>query len=338
MQAGTLKSLVPSPIRSPLRHALHACEAPFYYLRAKRILSDYTDHYRQAQQIFRAEGNVAPPVIGALAELGVRVVSPGADDNLINLPENYLSLVERASESAGKYLATTSHCSFFPALPPGSVKARTEDLAAIRDGAVIAMQLKNPLALEGLEELCDPIMREIEQKIYGSYGLVDKVYVYRSPVSRQQPQGSWLWHYDNHPNEIIKVMIYLTDVNEQSAPFEYIRHADSMKAVAGPRLTPLYGESRLSREELERCHEQRLVTQRITGPRGTMILFDNNMIHRANRAAQTHRDVLIFQVRPVLSKHQPYVDARWTGSFQHAPFTRNPSNTKTTTRRLRHFS
>jgi hypothetical protein len=133
-------------------------------------------------------------------------------------------------------------------------------------------------------------------------------------------------------------MIYLTDVSDQSAPFEYLRHPGSMKALAGSRLTPLYGESRLTKEDLERCVGEGFVPHHITGPKGTMILFDNNMIHRGNLAVQTHRDALILQVRPAARKHRPYVDARWTGSFQHAPFNRNPSYMKTTTRRLRHFS
>ena len=338
MQARTFKSLVPRPIRSPLRHVLRACEAPFYYRRAKQILTDYTDHYQQAQRVFREEGNEAPLAIASLTTLGVRVVSPDASDNLISLPENYFSLVERLSESAGEYLAATSHCSFFPALPPGSVEKRTEDLPAIKDGAVIAMQLKNPLTLEGLEDLCGPVMREVEQKIYRSYALVDKVYVYRNPVSHQAPQGSWLWHYDNHPYEILKIMIYLTDVNDQSAPFDYLRHPDSMKAVPGLPLTPLYGESRVTKEAMERYFAEGFVPQQVTGPKGTMIVFDNNMIHRSTLAVQTHRDVLILQVRPATGKYRPYVDARWTGSFQHAPFNRDPGYIKTTTQRLRHFS
>ena len=329
---------MPRPIRRPLRYVLRTCEAPFYYLRAKRILSNYTDYYRQAQRVFREDGNTALPAIDSLTELGVRASFPGASDNLIDLPEDYLSLVERVSESASQRLAATVNCSFFPALPQRSVDERTDDLASIGDGAVIAIQLKDPLALEGLEDLCGALMHEVEQKIYGSYALIDKVYVYRNPVSHRAAQGSWLWHYDNHPYEILKIMIYLTDVSDQSGPFEYLRHPKSMKAMAGSRLTPLYGESRVTEEYLSRCRGEGFVPHKITGPKGTMILFDNNMIHRANLAVQTHRDVLILQVRPAASKHRPYVDPRWTGSFQHAPFNRNPGHMKTTTRRLRHFS
>ncbi len=338
MHVGALRSLVPRLIRRPLGHLLRACEAPFYYRRAKQILIDYTNHYRRAQRVFREDGNFAPTAIDSLAELGVRVNCPGACSNLIKLPENYLSLVERVAESARRHLAATSRCSFFPALPPGSTEERVEDLAAVKDGAVIAIQLKNPLALEGLQDLCSPVMREVEQQIYGSYALLDKVYVYRNAVSRQAPQGAWLWHYDNHPFEILKIMIYLTDVDDESAPFEYLRYPGSMRAVAGARLTPLYGDSRVTKEELACYLADGLVPHRITGPRGTMIVFDNNMIHRSNLAVHTHRDVLILQVRPAAGRYRPYVDTRWTGSFQNAPFNRNPGYIKTTTRRLRHFS
>ena len=37
----------------------------------------------------------------------------------------------------------------------------------------------------------------------------------------------------------------------------------------------------------------------MTGLKGTTILFDNNVVHRAVLARATDRDVLVFQVRPV---------------------------------------
>ena len=69
-----------------------------------------------------------------------------------------------------------------------------------------------------------------------------------------------------------------------------------------------------------------------------MILFDNDVIHRGNLASQTHRDVLIFQVRPIAARLSPYVDARWTGSFQHADFNPDPEDVKPSFQKPRNFS
>lgn len=332
-----IKSFLPRSVRRPLGHVRRSCEAPFYYLRGKKILHDYSRHYNRARRIFRAEGNAVHPVVRSLKDLGVRVVSFGARSNIINLPANYLDLVERVRESAQLRFGPSKACSFFPKLVPQLIPDRTEDIAAIRNGDVITIQLTDPFDIEGLEELCRPIMEELEQKIYRSYAIVDKVYVYRSPVSRQIPDASWLWHYDNHPHAILKVMIYLTDVSDQSAPFEYLRCAKSLKPVLGSPLAPLYGASRISERVLARYFSKGFEGHKVTGPRGTIILFDNNIIHKGNLALQTYRDVITFQTRPVSFKRGPYIDPRWTGSFQQAPFNQDPNDFPSSTR-PRHFS
>ena len=193
---------------------------------------------------------------------------------------------------------------------------------------MIALQLKDPLDIGGLEEVCAPIMDQLAHKVFASYVMVDKVYVYRSLVGRQTEQISWLWHFDNHPREILKVMIYLTDVNEHSAPFEYLRHSTSLKPILGSPLAPLYGQSRVSREVFRRYESRGYEVCKVTGPRGTTIVFGSNVVHRAVLAREIYRDVLTFQVRPVTFMMRPYVDRRWTGSFQHASFTLDPADVR----------
>src|SRR5262249_32615112 len=154
------------------------------------------------------------------------------------------------------------------------------DIEAVRSGEVITIQLVNPFRIEGLEELCSPILEEIEQKIYGSYAIVDKVYVYRSPVSRRAPAASWLWHFDNHPHEVLKVMIYLTNVTEGRAPFEYLRDARTLEPLRGAPLAPSYGTSRISDEAIARHVRAGCQPQRVTGKAGTLLIFDENVVHR----------------------------------------------------------
>ena len=244
----------------------------------------------------------------------------------------------RRVDAAAKHLfARSRDCSFFPGLPEGSIPEWTEDIGAVRNGEVITVQLKNPLEVRGLEDLCAPIMQQLERKVYGSYAIVDKVYIYRSVISGHIPRDSWLWHYDNHPHELLKVIIYLNDVSDESAPFEYLRCAKSLKPVSGSPLAPLYGHSRISEQILRRYLSNGFESHKVTGPRGTMILFDNNMVHRANLASQKYRDVLIFQVRPSTFCAQSYIDPRWTGSFQHASFNPDPNELTPSIRKLRYF-
>ena len=62
----------------------------------------------------------------------------------------------------------------------------------------------------------------------------------------------------------------------------------------------------------------------MTGPAGTMIIFDDNIIHRGTLALEAHRDVLVLQVRPAAFRAEPYVSDRWTRSFQHLDVNRDP--------------
>jgi hypothetical protein len=318
-----------------LRLAREASRTSLFYLRGKKILLDYTWHYQRARRIFRHGGFTAAPAVKSVREVGVRVISSGGKDGLIELPDNYPELVDRVSESAKRRLDRSQDCSFFPALPEQPLPERTEDIPAVRNGEVIMMRLKDPFAVDGLEELCFPIMQELERKVYGAHVMADKVYVYRSPVSRQTPRGSWLWHFDNHPYEVLKVMIYLSDVGEHSAPFEYLRSPGPGGSVAGSPIAPLYGHSRIPRKAFARHLEKGVVRQKVTGPKGTLILFDNDVIHRGNLAAQASRDVLIFQVRPAAARLRPYVDPRWTGSFQHADFNLDPGDVNPSIRKPR---
>ena len=197
-------------------------------------------------------------------------------------------------------------------------------MAAVSAGEVIAIQCLKPFDIDGVKELCVPIMKELERKVFGSYAIVDKVYVYRSPVSRQAPRASWLWHYDNHPREVLKVMIYLTDVTGGTAPFEYLRRAGSSKALCGSPIAPFYARSRVDDRQVQRWLSRAYESHAVTGPAGTMIIFDDNIIHRGTLARDAHRDVLVLQVRPAAFRAEPYISDRWTGSFQHLDVNRDP--------------
>jgi len=213
--------------------------------------------------------------------------------------------------------------------PPGG-KRRVHpdpaaDVAEVVRGDVITIQLPDPFAIDGLHQLCEPLLEQLEQRVYRSYTIADKVYVDRSPITRQLPSASWLWHFDNHPREMLKVMVCLTDVTSGTAPFDYLRDRGSGAPLYGSPLAPLHGLARVPIDEIDRRLADRWVRHEVTGPRGTIVVFDDNVVHRATLARTGHRDVVVFQVRPVTFRAVPHIDARWTGSFGHAAIGRDPS-------------
>jgi len=280
-----------------------------HFMRGKNILRRYRAHHRRAQSIYRA---LRPTEVALrLPTPGVRVIRP--DDDLVS---GHAEVIEHIARQAARLLETPSTCRFVPPLPSPIAAATTSEIEAVRRGEVLAVQVRDPLAIDGLNTLAEPLTCELERTVYRSFALVDKVYVYRSIVSAQAPRGSWLWHYDNHPPEIVKALIYLTDVDESSAPFEYLRDRDG-GAVVGAPITPRFGHGRVSDDIVDQVLAAGGRRCIVTGPRGTTILFDDNVLHRATVATGRHRDVLTFQVRPWLFQVEPRIDRRWTGSFPH---------------------
>jgi hypothetical protein len=204
------------------------------------------------------------------------------------------------------------------------VAGRTGDVEEVKRREIITVQLRDPVGLDGLREVSEPIVEFLERTVYGSFLIVDKIYVYRSPVCDAVPRASWIWHYDNHPREMVKAMVYLTDVTEGTAPFEYLHDCRSGRPVPGEPLSPLHLNSRVPAGVIDRHCAAGCEPRVVTGPRGTILVFDDNIIHRGTLARTNHRDVLVLQVRPSLTAARPRIDTRWTGSFRHRDVNADP--------------
>jgi hypothetical protein len=325
-----VKTRIPPRVRRLLgyvwRSAALGAKSTIQYLRGRKILWQYTAYFRNARQVYqRSEGATGETLVGPVTDFGLRILFPNERDSRIDLPDNYLEMIKRIHNDVASQFDRSRNCYFFPRLKLEAVPDRTEEIPAVRNQEVIVVQLKHSLDVDGLEDLCLPIIQELERKIYSSYAIVEKVYVYRTPVCRQIPRASWLWHYDNHPREILKVLVYLTDVDERNGPFEFLRSTQSSQPVIGSPLAPLYGNSRVGDRVIRQYLDNGYESCKVMGPRGTMIIFDNNIIHRGNLATDTHRDVLVLQVRPATFRARPCIDPRWTGSFTHEDFSPDPS-------------
>ena len=85
--------------------------------------------------------------------------------------------------------------------------------------------------------------------------------------------GPQAYHYDGCPPHVIRAIIYLVDVDMENGPFEYIAADGSTKYV--------------------------------TGPRGTIFIFDaNRLLHRGSPPRNRHRQSIDFVILPRM-KSQP---------------------------------
>lgn len=317
------------PFQQTVKRLLRPLYGPprevFQRLRARGINRRYAANYHRARELYASEGNVPDPIVNHLSEVRVRTVRPENGSSAWTFPPDYLALVNRIAKSAEVQFSESRHCMFLPPLDRSRLPERTAEVPELRAGHVISLQLREPWTLDGVEDLCAALLPSIERRVFGSYVVVDKVYVYRNLVSRQRAQVSWLWHYDNHPTEVLKVMIYLTDVDSGSAPFEYVWNSTSKEALSfAPK--PLVGNSRLKAERVAQYLSDGWEVAQATGPQGTLVLFDDNVLHRATIATERHRDVLALQLRPATFNSARRVDPRWSGSFEHVDFNPDPDD------------
>jgi len=169
-------------------------------------------------------------------------------------------------------------------------------------------------------KLSNFIVPILESERYGCNLYVDKIYIYRTTNVKRR-SSSYLWHFDNNPQEIVKTIIYLNDVTVLNSPFEFLANKDKVgylheSSRKGPKeWNPPRNNSRISKEEMNKLESRGYSGFKVLGPKGTTICFNNNAIHRANPVLEGYRDVINIRVKPTLEKRD-YVDKRWTSGFE----------------------
>ena len=176
--------------------------------------------------------------------------------------------------------------------------------------------------LEELQILSREIVPYLEENTFGCYLYVDKVYIYRT-LKRSSRESSYLWHHDNNPNELVKNLIYLDDVGEENSPFEFIQNEHGFGTLGhctrrgAKDWYPAPNNSRHSEQDIQNMIRYNNCSKRkVLGKKGTMISFNNNIIHRANPVINGKRDVINIRVKPTMKKSPEYISPLWTTSYE----------------------
>jgi len=176
-----------------------------------------------------------------------------------------------------------------------------------------------------IDKLSEILVPHLETNLFYCNLYVDKIYIYRTEPM-QDRQSSYIWHYDNNPNEVVKTVIYLTDVNDDNdSPYEYFTSKESRGVLGnstrtGPgRWFPAPNNSRVD-NLVENLISQNTGygSKKVFGPKGTSCTFNNNAVHRANPIINSVRDVINIRVKPTLKPAPSYADPKWTTGFEHS--------------------
>src|SRR3989344_1193172 len=171
--------------------------------------------------------------------------------------------------------------------------AAPESCTSPIDGAI---RLKD--GIRKIPEISQLFTNDIVQTVENYYGSFFKVYwvqVYRTLPTDKDADASFLWHVDNCPPQVVKLMVYLTDTQENTGAF---------RLKPRPLSAQLLDQGFFDRSKNDRfAHvlNDASTTKVFEGPKGTSILFLNwACVHRAKHPEIRHRDVAVFFLIPSL--------------------------------------
>jgi hypothetical protein len=167
--------------------------------------------------------------------------------------------------------------------------------------------------IKELDELLGLIMPEIEQKVFKSNAHTEILLAYKNKPGAN-PDSSWLWHYDDCPDQFLKLVIYLNDVTEDNGCFQYLQNKDghfpmvpTNRTYPGHDGTPHYFKGkRIPPEETKKRIEEGYEVKSLLGKPGTYALMHPNIYHRATVPVEgsAPRECLFLFIRPSLQKRE----------------------------------
>ncbi len=182
-----------------------------------------------------------------------------------------------------------------------------------------AIRVHNWFDIPEIKELTQMIMPIVERDILGCNGKVEYLHPYRNIPSTKNEESSWKWHYDDCPNEFLKLFINLNEVHENSGPLKYLQLADgeipiieTYNTVAGIRSTgpAVYPGSRIPQEvvDAEITRGGKIIS--VTGNPGSYAICTPNICHKASipSIGTEPRDVLFLFIRPSIKKYTNYLE------------------------------
>ncbi len=124
--------------------------------------------------------------------------------------------------------------------------------------------------------------------LWSKLNYVDAWYTIPSPVERQAV-ASQRWHRDPEDQRLVKVFLYLSDVDAGAGPLEYVRGSHGPGPYAGHWPNPDPGTASYPPDgEVEaRIPAADRITG--TGPAGTLIFCDTYGLHRGGLATESPR-------------------------------------------------
>lgn len=159
-----------------------------------------------------------------------------------------------------------------------------------------------PEVEEVSERVCMDIA-EILSTIMGSHMKLMTIKLKRHKNVDNITLPAFNWHQDLHPDPVVNVMVYISDVDTKTGPFEYVTNRDGRGCLIDTTTHDFPASYVDEMIENDGCKINQFL-----GKPGSMCIFNNNILHRGSVPTKNHRDVLLFQFRPTPKKIEKQLD------------------------------
>jgi hypothetical protein len=138
----------------------------------------------------------------------------------------------------------------------------------------------------------DTKLLEVVAGYMGLCPRLSAIYGWLNVPTNDKPQASQMWHRDPEDLRLIKVFIYLNDVDDETGPFTYVPKTHAKGVLAATSVSHV-DRKRILDEEMNQIFPEAL--HRVcTGSAGSVILADTVGFHRGGRPKSRNRLVLTF--------------------------------------------
>ena len=148
----------------------------------------------------------------------------------------------------------------------------------------------NAARIPEIFRLITPEVAAVAEACFRSHFKIYSSELYRIVPTSTPPKLSGLWHTDNYPPGIYKIMVYLTECDRSSGALGLHTKENTRRLLRRGFFDRFQADP--FRDELETGGI------RVEGPAGTVLFWNSNLIHRANPPVAGHHDVVAFKLLP----------------------------------------
>lgn len=140
-------------------------------------------------------------------------------------------------------------------------------------------------------------VEKVLNSYFGSHFQFYWISAIRYKKAKVSAMTSFGYHIDDNPKELMKIFFYLNDTYEWNAAFRSFDYHTSQDLIQRGFKSST-GELRAASQKYITSKLEKKKLRIVEGKKGTVFVFDNNLVHKGSTPKRGYRDVVVVEVYP----------------------------------------